>query len=225
MAVSPSIPTSFVPKQPLDTPRRKQSGGSNLFLLVALIILGVSAATAGAVFGYQKYLESVVELKGAALAKAEAEINRETVEEYLRLERRFDSARALLAGHTGLSQFMRALEEVTLKNVRYDQLMLTVAEDRSAKVELAGSARNFNTLAAQSNAVAADKRFKRAIFSGIAIEQNTTVSFTLSADLSPELVVMKAPEAAAPVEEAPVEETPAAAPQASSTEPVAPQGL
>lgn len=226
MAVSPNIPTSFVPKQPLDTPRRKQSGGSNLFFLVALIILGVSAATAGAVFGYQKYLESVVELKGAELKKAEAEINRDTVEEYLRLERRFNSARSLLAGHTGLSQFMRALEEATLKNVRYDQLMLTVAEDRSAKVELDGSARNFNTLAAQSNAIAADKRFKRAIFSGIAIEQNTTVSFTLTADLASELVVMQPPSVSeAPIEEAPVEETPAAAPEATTTEPVAPTGL
>ena len=205
MAISPTIPTSFVPKQPLDAPRRKQSGGSNILLLISLIILGASVLSAGAVFGYQKYLESVVELKAAELATAEAEINRETVELYLRLESRFSAARELLDKHTAVSQFLTALEDATLVNVRFSSLSLTVAEDRTAEVQLDGVARNFNTLAAQSNAIAADKRFKRAIFSNIAIQPNSTsVGFSLTADIAPELIVMQPPAAEEPAP-APVE--------------------
>lgn len=215
VALSPSIPTSFVPKQPLDTSRRKQQGGNNLFLLIALMVLGVSVITAGAVFGYQKYLESVIKLKEAQLASAQEEISSDTVEEYIRLEERFDSARALLDNHLATSQFFTVLEEITLKNVRFDNLSFVVADDRTAKIELNGTARNFNTLAAQSNAVAADKNFKRAIFSGISLNPGGSVGFTLSADISPELMLMHAPEEVPVVEPAPAPE--AAVPAATTT--------
>lgn len=194
MAISPSIPTSFVPKQALDVSRKKQ-GGDNLFLLIALVILGVSVVTAGAVFGYLKYLESAVTLKNAALSEARTSINEERVEEYLRLKERFESGKDMIANHTTISRFFSLLEDSTLQNVRFDDLKLEVAEDRTARIELSGVARNFNTLAAQSNAIAAEKQFKRSIFSGIDLNTNGTVGFTLTAELEPSVVVMGMPEA------------------------------
>lgn len=194
MAISPSIPTSFVPKQALDVSRKKQ-GGDNLFLLIALVILGVSVVTAGAVFGYLKYLESAVTLKNAALVEARTSINEERVEEYLRLKERFESGKDMIANHTTISRFFSLLEDSTLQNVRFDDLKLEVAEDRTARIELSGVARNFNTLAAQSNAIAAEKQFKRSIFSGIDLNTNGTVGFTLTAELEPSVVVMGMPEA------------------------------
>lgn len=218
MAISPTIPTSFVPKQPLDVSRKKQ-GGDNLFLLVSLVILGVSVVTAGAVFGYQKYLESAVELKSAALEEARLSIDENRVEEYIRLKQRFESGRAILDSHVTTSRFFGMLEDVTLQNVHFDTMDLEVADDRTGLVTLKGAARNFNTLAAQSNAIAAEKRFKRAIFSGITLNDNGTVGFLLTAELAPEVMVMGVPEAAPlPVEAVPEEPAqPAATTTTSST--------
>lgn len=208
MAISPTIPTSFVPKQPLETQRRKMQPGDNLLLLGSLLIFGASLVTAGAVFGYQQYLNSVIEYKGSQLVAYEAEISSDVVETYIRLDKRFTSARTILDNHVALSYFFEELEKTTLKNVRFNSLIIDVAEDRTAKVTLDGVARNFNTLAAQSNKVAANPIFKRAIFADIGPNEDGTIGFSLTSELERDSIIlgMPAPEAAAPaVEEAAVE--------------------
>jgi hypothetical protein len=78
---------------------------------------------------------------------------------------------------------------------------------------MAGVAKNFNALAAQSTAFANDKRFKRAIFSGFVLDQKDgTVKFEVKADVESSLVTETAASVAAP----PVQ------PVGTSTPPVAP---
>lgn len=194
--------------------------GDNIFLLIALLALGVSVVTAGAVFGYRYYLNSVIEVKTAALEQAREEINHDRVEEFIRLKQRFDSGKTLLDNHITASRFFTVLESVTLQNVRFDELKLTVADDRTASVNLTGIARNFNTLAAQSNEMAGRREFKRAIFSDIRINPNGTVGFTLSADVDASVMKMRVTSAAEATTTAPVVPEPAA-PAATTTAPAA----
>lgn len=201
--------------------------GDNLLLLGALLIFGASLVTAGAVFGYQQYLNSVIEYKGSQLVAYEAEISSDVVETYIRLDKRFTEARHILDNHVALSYFFEQLEDTTLKNVRYNNLTIDVAEDRTAKVTLDGVARNFNTLASQSNKVAANPIFKRAIFADIGPNEDGTIGFSLTAELEHDSVVLGMPapapaaEAAAP---APEPEAPAApAAPATTTAPAAPK--
>jgi len=91
-----------------------------------------------------------------------------------------------------LSQFFDALESLTLQNVQFTDMKLSVAGDHTATLEMTGTAKNFNALAAQSNAFAADKRIKRAIFSDITITDSKLVSFKLSADVDSQLITQGA---------------------------------
>lgn len=207
----------------MDAPRRKMQPGDNIFLLVSILILAVSAVTAGAVFGYQKYLENVIQVKSEALNIARSEIDHEKVEEFIRLQHRFDSGKKLLNNHVTASRFFTVLEETTLQNVKFDDLTLTIADDGTGTVKLTGVARNFNTLAAQSSEVATKKEFKRAIFSDIRINANGTAGFALIADVDAALLKMQMPAGVATTTPAPVEEeaapaAPATAPQATTTQ-------
>lgn len=168
--------------------------GDNILLIVSLVILAASLITAGAVFGYGKYLESVIDVKTAALEEARAAIDQSQVEELIRLKDRFVYGRNLLENHITSSSFFALLEEITLENVKYDDMELTVADDRSTSVTLSGFARNFNTLAAQSNEIAAERNFRRAIFSDISLNENGTVGFTLTAHVNADLMRMGVPE-------------------------------
>ena len=216
VAVSPTIPTSFVPKQPLDAPRRKMQAGDNIFLVISIVVLAVSLVTALAVFGYDKYLSSVIEVKSAALEEARNELDQQKVEDFIRLKDRFASGRQLLDDHVAASRFFTLLETATLQNVQYSSLELAIADDRTASVTLSGLARNFNTLAAQSNEIAKYREVKRAIFSEITIAPNGLVGFTLTATVDPSLVRM--PEVnAAPA----ATTTEATAPVATTTVPTA----
>lgn len=189
MAIPPTIPTSFVPKQPVNTGARRAKSGSNLFLLISLGIAGISVLAAGGTFAYKLYLENLRTEKAAALEAAEEAINMDTVEDFIRLRNRLISAQTLLNQHVYLSQFFDVLEANTLQTVRFNSLAVSVADDRSAEITMDGVARSFNALAAQSEALATEKRIKRAIFSSITVNTNGTVAFKLSAEIDPRLIV------------------------------------
>ncbi|HEY4489183.1 MAG TPA: hypothetical protein VJA87_01740 [Candidatus Paceibacterota bacterium] len=191
MALSPGIPTSFVPKQPAPQTRRP-SGGHNLFLVAAVFIFGLSIIAAIGTFAYDRYLSHALEVKAAELADAQRQVNEEQVEEFVRLRDRLTYGRDLLDSHVALSQVFDVLEAQTLLSVRFSSLDLTVADDKTAQIEIEGVARNFNALAAQSNAFAAEKGIRRAIFSGIVVNDNNTVSFRLTADLDSRLLISEA---------------------------------
>lgn len=192
MALSPGIPTSFVPRQPIQaTNRRAFLGGDNLFLIGTLIVAGISVILSISLFAYDRYLASTLQDKMAELETAKTEVNQKEIENFVQLSDRMKNVREVLNNHIVLSDFLTVFEGLTLQNVRFASLDLTVAADRSVKAEMAGTAKNFNTLAAQSNTLATEKNIRRAIFSGITLNPlNNTVGFKLSAEIDPKIVVL-----------------------------------
>jgi hypothetical protein len=189
MAVSPLIPTSFVPRQPVDAPRPKQSG-ADLFLIIALSLFGLAILASGAVFGYQQYLKSVANAKQEKVAEAEKRIDEGTVEGFVDLRNRLTASGALLDNHIALSQFLASLETGTLASVTFDTMTISVSDDRTAAVEMTGSAKSFNALAAESAALTDIPSVKRAIFSGLKVDEKTgAVDFSLSFGLDQKGVI------------------------------------
>jgi len=202
----------------VNTAARRPKSGSNLFLLISLGIAGLSVLTAGATFGYKLYLENAHAAKAAELTAAEQAINMDTVEDFIRLRNRLVSAQTLLNQHVLVSQFFDVLESRTLETVRFSSLTLQVADDRSAEITMDGVARSFNALAAQSEALAAERHIKRAIFSGISVNTNGTVSFKLSAEIDPRLILASGAPAPVPQEEGTTPNVlPVSAPPAAAT--------
>lgn len=154
-------------------------------------MLALSVVSAGGVFLYGTYLEGVRDTKIQELDGAKREINASTVEEFIRLRDRFVSARGILDNHVVFSGFFNILEERTLQNVRFSSLTFTFNEDGIPEIEMSGEARSFNALAAQSRTLNEERRFKRAIFSDITVNANNTVSFSLSAQLDPSVLLMQ----------------------------------
>ena len=146
-------------------------------------------AVAAGVFAYDKFLLHTLAAKQAQLTTAQSQVDENTVEEFIRLRDRLTSGKDLLDNHVMLSQFFDALESLTLQNVQFTDLKLSVAGDHTATIDMTGTAKNFNALAAQSNAFAANKLIKRAIFSDITLTDDKTVSFKLTADVDSKLIV------------------------------------
>lgn len=188
MALPPTIPTSFVPKQPVATSARRQQSGTNIFLIIAAVIAGISIVAAAGVFAYELYLKNARDQKSAALVEAQRAVDLDTVEGFIRLKNRLNTVEVLLNQHIALSEFFDTLESRTLQTVRFSGLTVKVNDDRTAEIQMEGVARSFNALAAQSSAIAAEKRIKRAIFSDIAVNANGTVGFTLTASVDSRLI-------------------------------------
>ncbi|MDB5245043.1 MAG: putative pilN [Parcubacteria group bacterium] len=199
MALSPGIPTSFVPRQPVQ-PSAKHSmrGSNNIFLIVSVVILGIVVVMAVGVFAYDKYLTNSLQSKADQLATAQKSVDQNTIEEFVRLRDRLNTGTDLLTNHIVLSQFLDTLESLTLQNVRFNSMKLAVAGDHTAKIDIVGSAKTFNALAAQSNAFAGEKLIKRAIFANITLSDSKLVTFRLTADIDPRLVIAGKDGGAAP---------------------------
>ncbi|MDQ1299573.1 MAG: hypothetical protein QG636_241 [Patescibacteria group bacterium] len=160
----------------------------NVLFIIGGVIAIISVALAAGVFGYELYLKNARDQKSADLAAAQKEVNLDTVEGFIRLKNRLNTVETLLNQHIALSEFFDTLESRTLQTVRFSGLSVAVEDDRSAEIKMEGVARTFNALAAQSSAIAAEKRIKRAIFSDISVNENGTVGFSLTATIDSRLI-------------------------------------
>jgi len=184
--------------------------------MFSLFMLGLSVAGAVGIFAYGEVLKGVDRAKSAELVVAEADIDSSQVEAFIRSRDRFTSSADILDRHIELSNFFEVLESLTLVNVRFDSFGFTYLPDGTGEITLSGSARSFNALAAQSSAFSAQKEIKRAIFSGIQVAENGTVSFTVEATLDDDLLVFKEDAVAVPVAPAPAAPIESAAPATTS---------
>jgi hypothetical protein len=222
VALSPTIPTSFVPKQPVSPGSRRGSSGNNIFLYVSLGILIVTLLAAGGVFFYAQYLNSVENAKAAELLAAQNNVSPSAVDSFVRLHNRFIAAEQIITQHVALSQFFTLLASITVQDVHFTSLNITVADDRSAQITMMGDAQNFNALAAESTVFAQQKNITSAIFSNITVNKDGTIGFSLAANLTPALVI----ENAAPLTPAllaapPATTTPVTLPATTTTPPPA----
>jgi len=188
MALPPTIPTSFVPHAASSSARRFRTDFTGAYGFFAYAIFAIVFALALGVFFYGRILASSKAAKDAALASAQANIDPATVENFVRLHNRLNSGGSLLAGHTAFSGLFSALESLLPVSVRFTSLHLSRSDTGVSKIEGAGVARNFNALAAASNAFSVDERIKDAIFSNISVNDDGSVSFALSATLDPKLI-------------------------------------
>lgn len=199
MAIPPNIPTSFVPKQAIQASSMHgiRRHGANPINIVAPGILLITVLAAGAVYGYERYLVDKKAVAAADLLAQEQHIDQEGVREFIRLRDRLSTGTKLLSDHVTLSTFFSKLEKITLQNVRFESLALTVGADRTAEIKMSGAARSFNALAAQSTLFSSDSSIHRAIFSGVNQNTDGTVDFSVSATVSPNLVTGGVPPASA----------------------------
>lgn len=189
MALPPTIPTTFVPHSASAAPRRFRSDFTGAFGLFAYGVLAIVLSLSIGIFFYGRILAASQAAKDKELAEAQASIDSATVENFVRLRDRLSSSESLLEKHPAFSGFFATLEKVLPATVRFTSLELSSNDSGEAEIKGSGVAKSFNALAVASNAFAEDGRIKNAIFSGISVNKDGSVSFSLSATLDPKLFV------------------------------------
>lgn len=193
MAVPPTIPTSFVPKQPVAPRMRRMESGTSAFVRLGVALLMLSLIVSGAAFGYSYYLKGVRAEKIEALKVEQSKVSDTTVEGFIRLRNRLSVAQDILNNHVMTSQLFDELENRTLADVRFSGFEYDTDPDGTITITMDGTARTFNALAAQSAAFAEEgSRIRRAIFSDISTDDKAGVSFSLTAIVDPALVAIPA---------------------------------
>lgn len=196
--MEPSIPTSFIPKRPIDpgidiAPTRSKSLGL-LSLITFVVVIGTGLAFGG-VYLYEKQLISQKAKLTQSIGEARDGIGTEFVSDMKRLDARISGVKELINNHVVVTPIFEALQATTLRSIQYKDFSYLVKFDQLTKtnsltVDLTGSAKNYASIALQSDAFSTNKLIKNPVFSNLTVDDKTrNVNFKLSfsvdmADLS-----------------------------------------
>ena len=186
--MDPQVQSSFIPKKSLDISATRNESSFGLVFLIALLFFVTSIIAAGASFLYTGYLNNAIATKTKSLALAEGAFDPGTIEDLVRLDSRLNQSKTLLADHVIVSGVFALLAQQTLANVSFGNFEYNLNPDGTAKITMTGSADSFSTVALQSDQFGGSKLFKDVVFSGITVNTDGSVGFSVSATIDPSVL-------------------------------------
>ncbi|MGC9602466.1 MAG: hypothetical protein ABSE76_01865 [Minisyncoccia bacterium] len=183
--MDPQVQSSFIPKKSLDISTSRSEGSFGLLFLIALLVFIASLVAAGASFLYTGYLNNAIASKAQSLALAEGAFDPGTIQDLVRLDSRLNQSKTLLANHVAVSGVFALLEAQTLANVSFSNFEFDLNSDGTAKITMTGTANSFSTVALQSDQFGGSKLLKDVVFSGITVNTNGSVGFSVTATVDP----------------------------------------
>ena len=194
MALPPTVPSSFVPYPGSNARRYRRADLGGAFGFLAYGIFFIMVVLAIGVFVYGRILVAQKNADDAALAKAEAQLDPQTVNSFVRLENRLRLGGKLLDNHVALSNVLSALGAIIPSTVQLTSVSFTAdTQDTAFAMQSSGVAASLNALAQFSNDLGAGGKFKNVIVSNIKVNQkDNSVTFSLNALVDPSLVAFSA---------------------------------
>lgn len=175
--------TSFIPKEPIGSPERKDKMGMGLFMLGSIFIFIVSVILAGAVFAGQKYLSAQLEKDKQSFDEAQKVFDSVTVDYLIKLSQKIELAKSVLVNHTVVLPIFDYLQSSTYKTVRFNSLKLSFSGDNLIDLDMKGEANSFDAVALQSDVFIENKNFKNPIVSDVdRVSGNIVFSFKTQVD-------------------------------------------
>ncbi|MCC6520425.1 hypothetical protein IT403_00365 [Candidatus Nomurabacteria bacterium] len=183
--------TSFIPKKPLVTEQKTSGVSSNIFNIVGVVVFITSLVAAGGAYAYKTYATKKVLTQAQSLAAAKSEFEATLINNLQQVERRLNASQEILSNHISVSPIFAALQEATLKSVRYTKFSYSLNPEAGAEkvvVKLSGQATNYTSIALQSDLLAKNKYLKNIIFSNLALDEKGNVLFDLTFSVDPSFV-------------------------------------
>lgn len=215
------LPTSFIPRRPMmseSVPVYQRSHSGGLLGVLSVVSVVATIVAFGGVYLYGANLEKQKSALQETITSAKDGLGTDFVSDMKRLNNRIEGVKTLIKGHVVLSPIFEALQATTLRSVQYDTFGYSFITDPITKtqvveVKITGSAKNYATIALQSDAFTQNKLIKNPLFANLTIDENTArVGFNLTftvpvSSLSYQEIIA-------------AKQAPAAAPTVSTTPPV-----
>ncbi|MDO8430663.1 MAG: hypothetical protein Q7S72_01565 [Candidatus Taylorbacteria bacterium] len=198
--------TSFIPKKPLFVDQKiiRQSGGTSVFMLVAIIIFILSVAGAGLAFVYEQVLVKNQESYRASLKKTEAKFDVALINKLENANKKIDLGKQLLKNHIATSEVFNIINLLTTEGIRFNSFEFSgpfagqgsaLAGNNDVKIIMKGVGKNFSAVAWQSDVFGQSEKYaekyggkkiiKNPIISDLTLDPKGDVGFTFTAYVDP----------------------------------------
>lgn len=178
--------TSFIPKTTLDPiANNAEHRPLSFFSFITSIIFFITVLVAGGAFGWNKYLETSKAKVKSNLEKNVKSFEPQTLDEYVRLNNRIDSAKALLANHVAISYIFDFLQDNTIQSVKFTDFKYEIGADNIATLSMNGQAKSYNAVAYQAEVFGKEKALKTPLFSNLDLDTFGNVIFNFTTKIDP----------------------------------------
>ncbi len=181
--------TSFIPKKNYSKKIAKSSY-VGLSLAIASFIFVIAVVSSVGVFFYKGFLERGIENKSKILEKEKGGLDLALIQELSQFDKRMEVAKEILGNHTSLVYLFNFLEENTLKEVVFKSFDFEVNKE-GYKLILEGKANSYSSVAVQSDILGKNKNITDPIFSGLGVNSEGDIVFTVSMMIDPKLILYK----------------------------------
>ncbi len=182
------VHSSFIPKNTLVTPPKTRRHPVSLVLVVVVLLFLLSIGGWAGAYAYRSLIKGQVETLTQSLQKKKAAFEPEALESLSELDRKMKAGDALLAQHTTLIPVFDQIEQLTIQSVRFTSFLYERGVGVPSKVVMTGEAKSYASIALQSDELAKDRNIINPIFSGLSVNRDGNVAFSLMFNLDPELV-------------------------------------
>jgi len=181
---------SFIPKKPLAPRSGRSQGSRGIVFSAAVLVFVLSLLGAGGVYSYEKITEKNIASKSDTLEQARGAFEPSLITEMERVDTRISAANEIIEKHVAFSEFFKILEELTLQTVRFSRFNYSFVEGKP-KIRLDGEARNYSSVALQSDIFGDNKYLKNPIFSNLGLAKDGNITFNLELNLEPSFMLYK----------------------------------
>ena len=185
--------TSFIPKKPIIEDRTVVARPVGFALVLSLFIFFTVLIASGSIYLYKGILvKNITKMEGNLnLAKNRFEPSK--INQLQVLDKRLRVSTEILSKHLAISPIFQALQDITMKTVRFTRFGYDFVDEKSAKisVKMSGSAIGYRSIALQSDLFAKSEYFINPVFSNLSLDNSGNVLFDLEFIVDPSFVDYK----------------------------------
>ena len=188
--------TSFIPKKPM---LREESIAYarpvNFFLIISIFALVTILVATGGLYFYKGMLVKKIASLDNTLSLAKNRFEPSKIAELQTLDKRLSASSEILSKHTTIIPIFKALEQITMKSVRFTKFSYDLGTDKDNKtvvnIKMSGVAIGYRSIALQSDLFAKNKNLIDPVFSNLVLDNSGNVRFDLDFLVDPSFINYK----------------------------------
>jgi len=173
--------TSFIPKKPMLKESAVSAQPISIFLIISLFVLFTVLLATGGLYFYKGIVtKNIVEMQNT-LELARKRFEPAKITELNIFDRRLRASTEILAKHMTVIPVFNALEQLTMKSIRFTKFSysLGTGEKAGISIKMSGVAIAYRSIALQSDLLATNKNIIDPVFSNLTLDNSGNVIFDL----------------------------------------------
>ena len=185
--------TSFIPKKPILKESAVSARPVGIFFIISLFVLFTILLATGGLYFYKGILAKKITDLENTLNLAKNRFEPSKITELQVLDKRLKASSEILSKHITIIPIFNALEQITMKSVRFTKFIYNLGNEEKATIDIkmSGMAIGYQSIALQSDLFAKNKNLIDPVFSNLTLDNNGNVIFDLEFSVDPSFVNYK----------------------------------